>query len=343
RHRGSIEAAGRTRRRLTMSELQVGLLVVGAVVVAAVFLYNRWQERRYQREAEARFASHREDVLMRSGGGTGLGTALTPGSEQFGPALVSFEAEHEGGGHPGRGLSEFLDFIVPIETPQEVSAAALIGATATALERCSKSISWEGFDETAASWEPLDPDRSYSRLRSGMQLVDRRGAADAEELAAFGAAMQKAAASVGALATLPDPAPALAKASELDRFCGEIDIRVAVHIISDAAPGGAREHGGARHRARRRARAAAFFLMAVAQKARQRAEVLRRDIETHGHRYYVLDAPTIPDSEYDKLFQELLELEAAYPELVTPDSPTQRVGGMPLQEFPQVVHAVSML
>ncbi len=219
-----------------MSELQVGLLVVGAVVVAAVFLYNKWQERRYQREAEARFASHREDVLMRSGGGTGLRTPLTPGSQQFGPALVPFEAEQEGVADPGRGLSEFLDFIVPIETPQEVSAAALIGATATALERCSKSISWEGFDETAASWEPLDPDRSYSRLRSGMQLVDRRGAADAEELAAFGAAMQKAAASVGALATLPDPAPALAKARELDRFCGEIDIRVAVHIISDAAP-----------------------------------------------------------------------------------------------------------
>ena len=83
--------------------------------------------------------------------------------------------------------------------------------------------------------------------------------------------------------------------------------------------------------------------MAVAQKARQRAEALRRDIETHSHRYYVLDAPTLADSEYDKLFQELLELEAAYPELVTSDSPTQRVGGIPLQEFPQVVHAVPML
>ena len=83
--------------------------------------------------------------------------------------------------------------------------------------------------------------------------------------------------------------------------------------------------------------------MAVAQKARQRVAALRRDIETHSHRYYVLDAPTIPDSEYDKMFRELLELETAYPELVTPDSPTQRVGGAPLQEFPQVVHAVPML
>ena len=83
--------------------------------------------------------------------------------------------------------------------------------------------------------------------------------------------------------------------------------------------------------------------MAVAEKARQRAIALRRDIETHNHRYYVLDAPTIPDAEYDKLFQELAELEAAYPELVTPDSPTQRVGGMPLEEFPQIVHRTAML
>src|SRR5437899_9710641 len=220
-----------------MSELQIGLLIAGAVVVAAVFLYNKWQERRYRREAEAGFASQREDVLMRSGGGAGQGTALTsPGSERFEPVLVSFEAEQEGAGASRPVLTEFLDFIVPIETPEEVSGSALIEAAAAALERCSKSIYWEGFDETAASWEPLDPERSYSRLRSGLQLVDRRGVADAEELSAFGAAIERAAASVGALATVPDPASALAKARELDRFCGEIDIRVAVHVMSDAAP-----------------------------------------------------------------------------------------------------------
>jgi DNA ligase (NAD+) len=83
--------------------------------------------------------------------------------------------------------------------------------------------------------------------------------------------------------------------------------------------------------------------MAVGEKIRLRAEELRRQIEDHNHRYYVLDAPIIPDAEYDKLFRELAELEAAHPELVTPDSPTQRVGGAPLDEFPQVVHATPML
>ncbi len=214
-----------------MSELQVGLLGVGAVIVAAVFFYNKWLERRYRREAEAGFASRHEDVLMRSGGG---GPGAPWDSERAEPALVAFESEGEDAG--ASRLSEFLDFIVSIETLEEASAAALIGATAAALERCSKAISWEGFDETKASWEPLDPDRSYSRLRSGMQLVDRQVAADAEELAAFGAAMERAAASVGALATVPDPASALAKARELDRFCGEVDIRVAVHVMSESAP-----------------------------------------------------------------------------------------------------------
>lgn len=77
--------------------------------------------------------------------------------------------------------------------------------------------------------------------------------------------------------------------------------------------------------------------------AASRAAQLRAEIERHNHAYYVLDAPTIPDAEYDRLFRELQELEAAHPELKTPDSPTQRVGGAPLPEFRQVRHGVPML
>jgi len=70
---------------------------------------------------------------------------------------------------------------------------------------------------------------------------------------------------------------------------------------------------------------------------------LREEIERHNHAYYVLDAPTIPDAEYDKLFRELQTLETQHPELLTPDSPTQRVGGKPLDAFVPVKHAVAML
>ncbi|MDZ4076312.1 MAG: NAD-dependent DNA ligase LigA [Hylemonella sp.] len=75
----------------------------------------------------------------------------------------------------------------------------------------------------------------------------------------------------------------------------------------------------------------------------QRVQELHRLLHHHAHRYYVLDAPEIPDGEYDRLFRELQAIEAAHPELLTPDSPTQRVGGKPLDHFASVRHAVPML
>ncbi|WP_144374062.1 NAD-dependent DNA ligase LigA [Vogesella urethralis] len=74
-----------------------------------------------------------------------------------------------------------------------------------------------------------------------------------------------------------------------------------------------------------------------------RATELVRLLERYNHEYYVLDAPTVPDAEYDRLFRELQQLEADYPALKTPASPTQRVGGEVLPAFDSVVHAVPML
>jgi DNA ligase (NAD+) len=75
----------------------------------------------------------------------------------------------------------------------------------------------------------------------------------------------------------------------------------------------------------------------------ERARQLRAEIERHNTAYYVLDAPLIPDSEFDRLFAELQQLEARYPQLATPDSPTLRVGGAPRADLPSVRHAVAML
>lgn len=73
------------------------------------------------------------------------------------------------------------------------------------------------------------------------------------------------------------------------------------------------------------------------------AAALREEISRHDHAYYVLDAPTVPDAEYDRLFRELQALEAAHPWLCTPDSPTQRVAGRALAQFEPVRHRVPML
>jgi DNA ligase (NAD+) len=81
----------------------------------------------------------------------------------------------------------------------------------------------------------------------------------------------------------------------------------------------------------------------TARDAAKRIDELRRQVEHHNYRYYVLDDPEISDARYDALMRELRELEAAHPELVRPDSPTQRVGGEPSREFAEIVHAVPML
>ncbi|MBS0336037.1 MAG: NAD-dependent DNA ligase LigA [Proteobacteria bacterium] len=83
--------------------------------------------------------------------------------------------------------------------------------------------------------------------------------------------------------------------------------------------------------------------MGTSSAVRKEAEALRREIEEHNRRYYVLDDPSIPDAEYDRLFRRLQEIEALHPELMSEDSPTHRVGGNPVSEFSEVRHRTPML
>ncbi len=83
--------------------------------------------------------------------------------------------------------------------------------------------------------------------------------------------------------------------------------------------------------------------MAVPRPVEAQARKLRAEIERHNRQYYVLDAPLVSDAEYDRMFRELQELEGEYPELVTTDSPTQRVGGAPQPQFEQFAHRTPML
>ncbi len=83
--------------------------------------------------------------------------------------------------------------------------------------------------------------------------------------------------------------------------------------------------------------------MVMAGDFQKRIDWLRREIRRHDFLYYVQNEPEISDQDYDKLFAELKALEAQHPEVVTPDSPTQRVAGRPLGEFATVRHAIPML
>src|SRR5262245_30516366 len=79
------------------------------------------------------------------------------------------------------------------------------------------------------------------------------------------------------------------------------------------------------------------------KQATKRMKELRAQIEEHNRRYYEEAAPAISDRDYDRLYQELVDLEVQFPQLATSDSPTQRVGGKPLKAFTQITHRVPML
>src|SRR5687768_621513 len=79
------------------------------------------------------------------------------------------------------------------------------------------------------------------------------------------------------------------------------------------------------------------------ERLRGRAEVLRAELHQHNYRYYILDSPLIGDAEYDGLLRELTEIETEFPELITADSPTQRVGAAPQDAFATHTHRVPML
>ena len=81
----------------------------------------------------------------------------------------------------------------------------------------------------------------------------------------------------------------------------------------------------------------------VEKRIKERAAYLRKELNRHNYLYYMLDEPEISDAEYDRMMRELVGLEEQYPELITPDSPTQRVGAPPLEKFVSVPHAVPML
>ena len=83
--------------------------------------------------------------------------------------------------------------------------------------------------------------------------------------------------------------------------------------------------------------------MTIPTAVTERVLHLREQLESHNYRYYVLDTPSIPDAEYDKLFRELQQLESEYPACASPDSPTQRVGAQPSAAFSQYTHRVPML
>jgi hypothetical protein len=223
-----------------MSDLQLGLLGVGVLLVAAVLGYNKWQELQYRRQAEAHFKSRHEDVLMepepRSDSAIRVRSAA-PAPARIEPGFSQGDVAEVTDSAPGEELlSSELDFIVPVEASIRVPGEAVIGAGRRFAAETAKPVRWEGFNEAEAHWEAIRPEASYAMFRAGLQLVDRRGAVTAAQLAAFVEGVERTVSQWNAQAVPAEVEDALERAGELDRFCAEVDIQIGLNVVSIGTP-----------------------------------------------------------------------------------------------------------
>lgn len=209
-----------------MSELQLGLLGIGALVVVGVLAYNKLQEARLKRQSELAFGSGHDDVLL---GGRGAAKQQAGSSERIEPTLS--ETPGEASASSGT-LSPSIDFIATLETHNPVAGETISSAIVDSLATLGKAVSWEAYNRQTAKWEPLDASGEYERLRAGLQLADRKGAASQQDLDDFSAMAQAIAQAIGASCTLAEPATALQRAQQLDALCAEVDVQIGLNLMA---------------------------------------------------------------------------------------------------------------
>jgi len=215
-----------------MSDLQLSLLMIGAVVVGAVFIYNWVQERRLRRRLQQSFGEAHDDILLK----TGLDSTLSDGRLE--PQLVAGAPE----AHPAitpadeaaAGFDDLLDYVAEISAEATISEA-LVGELISRIASCGKPAHARGFDAQRGGWEDIvrGAGGRYSRLRAGLQIVNRAGPVSTAQLAAFVDAVRQCAEKAPAAAVeCPDPQAALKLARDLDAFCATVDVAIGVNIIA---------------------------------------------------------------------------------------------------------------
>jgi hypothetical protein len=216
-----------------MSELQLGLLGIGVLLVVGVLAYNKLQEVRLKRQSDELFGSRHDDVLM---GGKGAHRRSVDPSERIEPTLSEPPGEFAAANSM---LDPGIDFIATLETRKAVAGEAISAAIVDSMSGLAKAVSWEGYNQQTSSWEPLDAVGEYEKLRAGLQLADRRGAATQQDLSDFGAMAQAVAESIGAEIALADATGALQRAQQLDALCADVDVQIGLNLIArgGAIPG----------------------------------------------------------------------------------------------------------
>ncbi len=220
-----------------MNDLQIGLLMLGVLVVAGVLAFNWYQERQFRRRAEQTFAGGHDDILFERR--ATIAAAAAPPPDPFDEVRIEPQmgAPGEHGLAAGLPLQSGLpqpeiDYIVEIRAGEIIPADQLAQLRRT-LATLGRIINLSGFDFRSKSWQPLALDGArYTSARAALQLVDRSGPVDGEHLQRFGDAVRAAAGEMAAIAELPEFAPALERAADLDRFCAEVDVMVGINVLA---------------------------------------------------------------------------------------------------------------
>jgi ZipA-like protein with FtsZ-binding domain len=220
-----------------VTDLHIALLAGGGVFVVAVFAYNVWQERRARVRAEKAFGERPGDALFDAPPGErreptigalppahGIDATLPP------MARVAKVEELEASVAPAAEISSRIDTVAVILADDPVMSEQL-DPLLDALQPHTTPVQIEGIVDE--QWHPIEssPRRSWRELRVGLQLSSRQGAVPEEEIERFNQAIADFAASVGAVSQREAPVAAAARARDLDRFCADADIEVAVNVI----------------------------------------------------------------------------------------------------------------
>jgi ZipA, C-terminal FtsZ-binding domain len=217
-----------------MSDLQLALLAGGGVFIAAVIAYNVWQEKRARRRAEQAFGSRPPDTLFEDErreptlNASSAPTDLVEAAEEIARVVPPEELEAPGG--PAAEISSRIDTVAVILADDPVMSEQL-EPLLDALQAHTTPVHVEGIVDE--QWHPIEtsPRRSWRELRVGLQLASRSGPVAEDEIDRFNHAIADFAATVGAVSQREAPSAAAARARELDHFCAEADIEVAVNVV----------------------------------------------------------------------------------------------------------------
>lgn len=236
------------------SELQVALIGAGAAAVVLIIAYNKWQERKHRRRAEQAFKSDHRDVLLDPQGDD------APAAARVEPSLNGDDADDRepviasapSAPRPVRestvrrsvpeapsALDHRADCIILIEAIEPLDVPRLWASQQEQLTGLSKPVRWYGFDDAANLWRELNAHSAgaYHWFCAAMQLVDRNGPIGEADFMRFSGGVQRIAEQFFAVpAGLPARVQALGGATELDRFCADVDVQIGINVVATVLP-----------------------------------------------------------------------------------------------------------